>query len=88
MVASGATTDRTRYYKQTNADGIVEFHTLPGVTKEMPRTESLSARHELYEQPSSDENRLRRQTSVQLVRDEVTEVTIVMDRKGTKVIAD
>ena len=88
MVASGATTDRTRYYKQTNADGIVEFHTLPGGTKEMPRTESLSARHELYEQPSSDENRLRRQTSVQLVRDEVTEVTIVMDRKGTKVIAD
>ena len=88
MAAAGAVTDPTRYRKETNNEGIVRILTLPGGTKDNPRTETVSVWHDDYEQPASDDNRLRRRTSVQLVQGEVTEVTIVMDKKGTKVLGE
>lgn len=88
LVAAGVKTNDTRYYKQTDEDGIVEIRTLPGGVEGQPRRASVSVTHDLFEQPSSEDNRLRRETDVQLIRDEVTEVTIIMDRKGTKVIQD
>ncbi len=72
--------------KTSGPDGVVVIDTLPGGVDGKPKSGSIGVMHELYEQPVSDAQRMRRNTSVMLIQGETTEITIKMDKKGTKVI--
>ncbi|MEZ6063954.1 MAG: hypothetical protein R3C19_26720 [Planctomycetaceae bacterium] len=77
-----------RYIATTDADGVAEIHTLPAGADDMPVSGTISVQHDDYEQPVGDDLRIRRETTVELRRGNVSDVTVTMDRKGTKVIGN
>ena len=75
-----------RYMKTSGPDGVVVIDTLPGGAEGKPKSASIGVMHELYEQPVSDDQRMRRNTSVMMIQGETAKITIKMDKKGTNVI--
>lgn len=77
-----------RYSTTTDQDGLCEIHTLPGAEPGGIRQESIDVQHARFEQPIGGDQNLRRETVVNLIRGEVTTVTIQMLPLGSKLIGE
>lgn len=77
-----------RYSTKTNAAGIAEIKTVPGGPEGSPRSEMVYVQHDHFDQPADRFGGSRRRASVKLTRGKTTEITIKMEKKGTKVIGE
>jgi len=74
------------YVQTTNDHGIAVIRELLGGTADSPRMRSVRVTHDDYELPANDRD--FRELRVGLILGEVSEVTVIMDPKGTTLLGE